>query len=124
MLLWIIQISIISIILIFVVQNLIYFFKSTLTVPKIKDLVNSPHQKYEAMFNIISSSQPISTSTYLNNINNSDEYSSYIKPIQKQKQQQQQQSDNYIQSLLPVSQSQSSMKNELKEFLKNKLKST
>jgi hypothetical protein len=122
MLLWIIQISIISIILIFVVQNLIYFFKSTLTVPKIKDLVNSPHQKYEAMFNIISSSQPISTS-YLNNINNSDEYSTYIKPKQ-QKQQKQQQSDDYIQSLLPVSQSQSSMKNELKEFLKNKLKST
>ena len=124
MLLWIIQISIISIILIFVVQNLIYFFKSTLTVPKIKDLVNSPHQKYEAMFNIISSSQPISTSTYLNNINNSDEYSTYIKPIQQKQQQQQQQSDDYIQSLLPVSQSQSSMKNELKEFLKNKLKST
>lgn len=110
--------TIISIILIFVVQNLIFFFKSTLTVPKIKDLVNSPHQKYEAMFNIISS-RPTSTSIYLNN--NPDEYSTYIKPIQQQSQQLQK-SDDYIQSLLPVS--QSSMKNELKEFLKNKLKST
>ena len=119
MLLLIIQMTIISIILIFVVQNLIFFFKSTLTVPKIKDLVNSPHQKYEAMFNIISSSRPTPTSIYLNN--NPDEYSTYIKPIQQQSQQPQK-SDDYIKSLLPVS--QSSMKNELKEFLKNKLKST
>ena len=53
MLSWIIQITIISIILIFLVHHLIDFFKSTLTVPKIKDLVNSPTQKYEHMFNII-----------------------------------------------------------------------
>ena len=53
MLSWIIQITIISIILIFLVHYLINFFKSTLTVPKIKDLVNAPIQKYEKMYNII-----------------------------------------------------------------------
>ena len=37
------------------VHNLIGFFKSTLTVPKIKDLVTTPNQKYENMFNVMSS---------------------------------------------------------------------
>jgi hypothetical protein len=55
MLFWIIQTTILSIILIFLVHYLIEFFKSTLTVPKIKDLVNSPTQKYENMFNVINS---------------------------------------------------------------------
>jgi hypothetical protein len=53
MLSWIVQITIISIVLIFLVHHLINFFKSTLTVPKIKDLVNVPTQKYENMYNII-----------------------------------------------------------------------
>jgi len=57
MLLWTIQITLLSIILIFLVQYLINFFKSTLTVPKIKDLVNNPTHKYENMFNVISSHQ-------------------------------------------------------------------
>ena len=35
------------------VHYLIEFFKSTLTVPKIKDLVNSPSQKYQNMFNVM-----------------------------------------------------------------------
>ena len=54
MLAWIIQISIISIIFIFLVHHLIMFFKSTLTVPKIKDLVNSPNQKYQNIYDTIS----------------------------------------------------------------------
>ena len=54
MLTWIIQISIISIIFIFLVHHLIMFFKSTLTVPKIKDLVNSPNQKYQHIYDTIS----------------------------------------------------------------------
>ena len=53
MLSWVIQITVISIILIFLVHHLINFFKSTLTVPKIKDLVNTPTLKYENMYNII-----------------------------------------------------------------------
>ena len=54
MLTWIIKISLISITLIFLVHHLIGFFKTTLTVPKIKDLVNSPTQKYQGMFDTIS----------------------------------------------------------------------
>jgi len=54
MLTWVIQISIISIIFIFLVHHLIMFFKTTLTVPKIKDLVNSPNQKYQNIYDTIS----------------------------------------------------------------------
>ena len=54
MLLWTIQITLLSIIFIFVVHYLIEFFKSTLTVPKIKDLVNNQAHKYENMYNVIS----------------------------------------------------------------------
>lgn len=47
---WILQISIISIALIYLVHHLIDFFKSMLTVPKIKDLVETPNQKYKNIF--------------------------------------------------------------------------
>jgi hypothetical protein len=53
MLLWIIQVTIISILLVFLVHYLFNFFTSTLTVPRIKDLVNVPTIKYENMYNII-----------------------------------------------------------------------
>jgi hypothetical protein len=45
--LWMTQMTIISILLIFLVHYLVNFFKSTLTIPKIKDLVKIPNQKYE-----------------------------------------------------------------------------
>jgi len=51
--LWMTQMTIISILLIFLVHYLVNFFKSTLTIPKIKDLVNIPNQKYEEIYNII-----------------------------------------------------------------------
>jgi len=57
MLFWSIEVTVISIILIFMIHYLINFFKSTLTVPKIKDLVNKPTQKYEDIYNIINSQQ-------------------------------------------------------------------
>jgi hypothetical protein len=46
MLSWTIQITIISLIFILLLHHLFQFFKNTLTVPKVKDLVNSPHKKY------------------------------------------------------------------------------
>ena len=64
MLSWIIQITVISIILVFLVHHLINFFKATLTVPKIKDLVNSPTQKYENMLNIITNNSNTSFEEY------------------------------------------------------------
>jgi hypothetical protein len=91
---WTLQITIISIILIFLVHNLIGFFKSTLTVPKIKDLVNAPAQKYENIFNALAKSSNISVEDSLSLSLSFDEPKPNIK----------------------------SMKNELKDFLKNKLK--
>jgi hypothetical protein len=64
MLSWTIQITVISIILVFLVHHLINFFKATLTVPKIKDLVNSPTQKYENMLNIIQNNSNTSYDEY------------------------------------------------------------
>lgn len=55
MLFWTVQTIIISFILIFLVHHLITYFKQILTVPKTKDLVNSPIQKYNDMFKIIES---------------------------------------------------------------------
>ena len=49
-----IKITIISIIFIFLIHNLFSFFKTTLTVPKFKDLVDAPIKKYETMFNVMS----------------------------------------------------------------------
>jgi hypothetical protein len=47
---WILQMSIISFLFIFLVHHLITFLKSTLTIPKIKDLVDSPSQKYKNIY--------------------------------------------------------------------------
>jgi hypothetical protein len=53
MLFWITKITVISIILILLVHHLINFFKSTLTIPKIKDLVNTSSKSYENIYNVI-----------------------------------------------------------------------
>ena len=98
MLTWVIQITIISFVLIFLVHHLINFFKSTLTVPKIKDLVNTPTQKYENMYNIINNSKKHTIDTNLEN-----EYS--------------------LIDLLPKKE-ETNMKSELKNFLKSQLDSS
>jgi hypothetical protein len=107
MLTWIIQISIISIIFIFLVHHLIGFFKSTLTVPKIKDLVNSPSQKYQNIFDTINSN----SNTSCNTNSNTNSYTAI--------------------DLLPTSSvtgldtsTKDMMKDELKSFLKKQLNIT
>jgi len=104
MLSWIIQITLISIILVFLIHHLINFFKATLTVPKIKDLVNVPTQKYENMLNIIKNNS--------NSFNNSSSYNTndYLKEYK-------------IVDLLPHS-DEPTMKSELKSFLKRQLNPT
>jgi len=86
-----------SIIFIFLVHHLISFFKSTLTVPKIKDLVNSPNQKYQNIYDT------------LKNMHNTDHNVSH----------------SYTSiDLLPMdagSTPTNSMKDELKSFLKKQL---
>ena len=95
MLSWIIQISLISIIFIFLVHHLILFFKSTLTVPKIKDLVNSPNQKYQHIYDTISNNSSSSSSSSTTGYTNIE--------------------------LLPLNNDNDSMKDELKSFLKKQL---
>ena len=95
MLSWAIQTAIMSITLIFLVHHLISFFTLTLTVPKIKDLVNTSTQKYENMFNVISNSN--------SNSNTSRESMDYT-----------------LLDLIPKKED-TSMKNELKSFLKKQL---
>ncbi len=56
MFLWIIQVTFLSILFIFISHSLIHFFKSTLTVPKIKDLVNTPQEKYKKMLDLVQQS--------------------------------------------------------------------
>lgn len=94
MLSWVIQITVISIVLIFLVHHLINFFKSTLTVPKIKDLVNTPTKKYENMYSII---------------NNKPEYNNNVK------------NEYTLIDLLPKNDNETTMKSELKNFLKSQL---
>jgi len=117
MLFWTIRTTIISITLIFLVHHLILFFTKTLTVPKIKDLVNAPAHKYENIYNTISSTNSFSsTNAYSNNLYTNDTYSAnpYANtddaPLPSQ--------DNNIKP------DAKSMKSELKNFLKKKFKGT
>lgn len=105
MLSWILQISIISIIFIFLVHHLLCFFKTTLTVPKMKDLVNSPLKKYQDIFDTISNSNF--------NTNSNTNFNQYL-PTKN---------DEYTDiNLLPTENAVGTdMKDELKSFLKKQL---
>jgi len=96
---WSLQITIISITMIFLVHHLLNFFKNTLTVPKVRDLVNIPQQKYDNIYNILNSGQGLNvgekSSSSLSSINNDVKQEAKIEI--------------------------SSMKNELKSFLKKQL---
>lgn len=95
MLFWSIKIMVISFIFIFLVHHLLSFFKSTLTVPKFKDLVNSPNEKYKHIYDIIAQSSP--------NTSIPEKYSmSDLIPTQKTE--------------------ETNMKNELKNFLKKQIR--
>ncbi len=120
MLSWILQITIISIVLIFLVHYLFNFFKSTLTVPKIKDLVNSPTQKYENMFNIISKNN---SKTHDNNTFNND-YNDNNDNNFNDNNDNNNENEYTLTDLLPTQQTKTDMKNELKNFLKKQMNPT
>jgi predicted PurR-regulated permease PerM len=54
---WIIKVSILSLVFIFLLHYLYSFFISTLTVPKVKDLVTLPQKKYNEMFDSLQQQQ-------------------------------------------------------------------
>lgn len=113
MLSWIIQISLISIIFIFLIHHLIGFFKSTLTVPKIKDLVNSPSQKYQNMFNTISKGDSHLSSDFNTNSNSYTAIDLLPTEIQTD-------TTNNVSFVLDTS-TKDHMKDELKSFLKKQM---
>lgn len=82
------------------------FFKKTLTVPKIKDLVNSPTTKYQHIFDTIAN-------TNVNSRYKPDENSySEIDLLP---------SETTINTNINANSNANAMKNELKNFLKTKL---
>jgi hypothetical protein len=107
MLAWILQVSILSIIFIWLVHYLFNYFKDTLTVPKIKDLVNEPNKKYKNMYEIIRGDTSQTTSIYELN---STIRENILPP-----------SINTKNPYTQTSVSNIEMKNELKNFLKKQI---
>ena len=126
MLSWILQITIISIVLIFLVHYLFNFFKSTLTVPKIKDLVNSPTQKYESMFNIITknNSKTDNKKGYNDNNTFNNDYNDDNNFNDDNNNNNNNENEYNLTDLLTVQQTKTDMKNELKNFLKKQMNPT
>ena len=58
MLYWTVRWIIISLVLIMLIHYLYSFFKNTLTVPKVKDLVNKPTERYNEILETIKTSRP------------------------------------------------------------------
>ena len=116
---WILQISIISIIFIFLVHHLLCFFKTTLTVPKMKDLVNSPVKKYQDIFDTIANNNTNTNyntnyNKYLPNDNDNDNDYTDINLLPTEN----------INSNSSGNHSSMKMKNELKSFLKKQFNSS
>ena len=80
MLPWIIQMSIISLILIILVHYLFTFFMTNLTIPKVKDLVNKPQQQYEVLYNTMRE-EPKSQNNSSDNESMKTELKNYLKEL-------------------------------------------
>tara|TARA_Y100001970_G_C14096321_1_gene782885 strand:+ start:59 stop:448 length:390 start_codon:yes stop_codon:yes gene_type:complete len=94
---WIMQISIISIIIIILLHYLFIFFKTNLTSPQTKDLVSMPQEQYKEIFNSISDDNSTSNIDNLptsnlntNNVNQDkmkQELKDFLKDLSKQNKQ-------------------------------------
>ena len=93
MLSWIFQMSVISLILIILVHYLFTFFKTNLTIPKVKDLVNKPQEQYDMLFNTIKNNSTTNhdeNNKKNNDINNNNtdmknELKNYLKELSNSK---------------------------------------
>jgi hypothetical protein len=54
---WIFKVAVVSFLFIFLLHYLYSFFKTTLTSPKIKDLVNKPMRKYDSIYDSLENNQ-------------------------------------------------------------------
>ena len=68
---WIIKVSVVSFLFIFLLHYLYSFFKTTLTSPKIKDLVNKPMRKYDSIYDSLQNNQNYIEETECVNMSNS-----------------------------------------------------
>ena len=66
---WIVKVSILSFIFIFLLHYIYSFFISTLTIPKVKDLVTLPQQKYDELFNSLEQNKSSQEKNMGGNIN-------------------------------------------------------
>lgn len=112
MLYWTIKISIISIIFILIVHNILYFLRDTLTIPKIRDLVNTPNEKYERIYNIINNNE----TTISQSINPNGTTSIDSIPLINDS------NTTNPQNITISPQTKETMKNELKNFMKTHIK--
>jgi len=115
---FIIQISILSFIFIFLVHHLLNYFTNSLTIPKVKDMIDFPNKKYDKMFSVIHSSNDTikSSTTSINDIllPSQQSSSSLLLPQMSQ--------SSHIPTSLPPPH-QNLMKQELKNFLKSQMNS-
>lgn len=88
MILWCIQVSIISLVIIYLIHQIIIFLKTTYTVPQVKDYVDQPKKQYDKIYQTI------------NNSNNSNNNIDAVEPIEN------------------ASFNRDEMKNELQNYLK------
>jgi predicted acetyltransferase len=88
---------VLSILFIFLVHNIIYFFKDNLTIPKTKDLVSITEKKYDEIYNLIKHSSMYNNISTIPNITSAIDSTTSIDE-------------------LPT---QIDMKNELRNFLKS-----
>ena len=66
--------SIISFIVIYIAHYLYEYFKTNLTTPRIKDLINRPKMEYAAMYDIINKNNPNNSNNSNNSNNPNNEY--------------------------------------------------
>jgi hypothetical protein len=94
MLLFILKWAILSFILIVLIHYLYSFFKTTLTIPKVRDLVNKPTERYNEMIDTIKYNHDVKYNEGVkyndkNNIskqdNMQDELSNFLQDLKKNK---------------------------------------
>lgn len=73
---WIIKVAVVSFLFIFLLHYLYSFFKTTLTSPKIKDLVNKPMRKYDSIYDSLENNQSYVEDSESVNIRNALLYNS------------------------------------------------
>jgi hypothetical protein len=95
---FVLKVSILSFLFIFLVHHLFVFLKTTLTVPKMMDMVYTPQQKYQEIYNV----------AYGNGNGNGNANNSFV-------------GGTTSIDLLPTETTDDIMKNELKNFLKQQM---